>query len=194
MAHRRIALALACLIALSATPALASTAHGGFGHAVVAKAKKCKKKHRRAAASRRCRRKAKPAVPPGLPSVFRAEISWSGTAVIDLHAWAGGLHLGWNNVVGAYDLEPPRMALLLGASRQRLVDGNLPSTRGLTFGVCYFDYPPRNTGPVDVDVELVYADGSVDHRVLAGLQPGDSFVDPLQQGGEPDPPGTYCPP
>ena len=163
---------------------------------VISKKKRCKpKRHAGAAiaAKKRCKKKkvAKPTY--DLPQL-RASVSWSGTAVVDLHAWANGKHTGWSDFIGFWDLEIPRSVLEPGKNRQRLGEWPNPNFSRWTFSICYYNYAGTNSGPTDLTVHLVYSDGSVSDFVLPGVQPGESFVDSRTEGGPPSALQEWCPP
>jgi hypothetical protein len=183
------------LITLIAFP-VAASARTGPGPAVISKKKRCKPTHHAGtavAAKKRCKRR-KVAKPSGDLPQLRASVSWSGTAVVDLHAWADGKHTGWSDFIGFWDLEIPRSILDPEKNLQRLGEWPNPNFSRWTFGVCYYNYAGTNSGPTDLTVHLVYADGSVSNFVLPGVEPGESFVDPRMEGGPPSTLDEWCPP
>jgi len=190
-------LVVVALLGLSVASVMATAgASGGWhaAHAVTAKKKKCKKhKHRSAtsAKKKKCKKKHKaPVVAPPAPKapVVRAQISWSTDAEIDLHAWSGGLHDGWDESLGAFDIEIPGTTYEYTSSSERIIDSN-SSNIPLTFAICdYFD-----EASTDVTVQVIYQDGTVDNEFFEDLTTGDYLVDPRQEGGSPDPVEDWCP-
>jgi hypothetical protein len=196
-AGQRTALVLAALtVALAISLGNIAESSAGGSNAVAAK-KKCKKKGKKSAlaAKKKCKKKkAGPVVQPvpgPKPPVLRAEISWSGDADIDLHAWSSGLHAGWNEDDFVFENEIPGTVYESNANSERIIDNTNPSTRGLTFGICY--YPEFDEGPTDINVHVVFADGTVDDEVIPDAEAGDPFVHTNEQGGPPDPVGDWCP-
>jgi hypothetical protein len=201
-AGQRTALVLAAALTVALAISLGNVAESSAGgtHAVAAK-KKCKKKGKKSAvaAKKKCKKKKKVGpvaqpVPGPKPPVVRAEISWSGDADIDLHGWSSGLHAGWNDVDGAFENEIPGTVYESNANSERIIDNTNPSTRGLTFGVCYYpDFETGSAGPTDINVHVVYANGSVDDFIFDNFEESDFSVDPSEEGGSADPVDDWCP-
>jgi hypothetical protein len=198
--------ALALSVAVVTATAGASSWHAASTGDAVAAKKKCKKKGKKSAAAAKkkgkCKKKKKkatppvPAVPPPpKPPIVRAEVSWSTDADIDVHAWAGGLHVGWNEFFGVNEVEIPGFTYEpSGSGRERIIDTANPSTRGLTFGVCYYpDFEAGSAGPTDINVHVVYANGAVEDFVFEDFVESESSTDPTEEGGAPDPVEDWCP-
>jgi hypothetical protein len=157
--------------------------------------KKCKKKKRSASSAKKkkCKKKKKhpvtPVTPPAPKSpVVRAQISWSTGAEIDLHAWSSGLHDGWDESLGAFDIEIPGTTYEYTSSSERIIDSN-PSNIPLTFAICDYD----DAGSTDVTVQVIYQDGTVDNEFFEDLTTGDYLIDPREEGGPADPVADWCP-
>jgi hypothetical protein len=193
--------ALALSVAVVSTSAGASNWHAASAGDAVAAKKKCKKKKHRSASAAKKKKKCKkkksvpvvpvaPVPPAGpKPPVVRADISWNSDAEIDLHAWSGGLHDGWDESLGDYDVEIPGTTYTHSSSSEQITDASNPSTRGLTFGICNYG----DAGTTDITVRVLYADGTVDNEQFDDTTEGDVFVDPLGEGGTPDPLADWCP-
>jgi hypothetical protein len=143
---------------------LAALAGGALSSAlarpVVVEAKKKCKKARKGAGRGKCKRvKAAPFLTLHSP-IVRADLTWSGGADLDLHAWdADGNHDGWDGNLFAYDVGIPGTAYeQLSSNEERIVDNRNPSTRPYAFGICY--YPDPDVGTAHGDMTFLTATGA----------------------------------
>jgi hypothetical protein len=193
--------ALALSLAVVTAGAGASTWHAASTGDAVAAKKKCKKKHRSASAAKKkkCKKKKKQVVaPPAAPQprgpIVRLDLTWSGDADIDGHAWSSGLHDGWNETIGTfgdYEVQIPETTYETSSNHERITELNPnPNIRPLTFGICY--YPSVNAGVTDVTATTVFANGQSSTATVP-LAYDDALTHSNEEGGPPDPVNDWCP-
>jgi hypothetical protein len=189
---------LALSLAVVTASAGASIWHAASAGDAVAAKKKCKKKkHRSASAAKKKKCKKKHHVTPAPPApqprgpIVRLDITWSGDAEIDAHAWSSGLHDGWNDLIGDYQAEIPGTTFETSSNHEKITELNPnPTIKPLTFGVCY--YPSSDEGTTDITATTVFSDG-VSHTQVLTADFGDAFTSDPQEGGPPDPFDEWCP-
>jgi hypothetical protein len=212
-AQRWVLIALIALLGLAITAAASNAGASGHGQAVAAK-KHCKKKGKKSAAvaKKKCKKKRTaptpgpapalaPVTPPApgpKPPVVRADVTWTVTGVtdeadIDVHAWSSSAHTGYSEVTSTDDHEIPNLVYEPGfeLGRERILDKTNPSTRGLTFAICSYDY--ADADPAEVTYHFVFANGTVLNGV-ENMSPGEvKAIDPKEGGFITDPEAEWCP-
>jgi hypothetical protein len=182
------------LVTVSAGHANASVWHKAG--ATTAKKKKCKKKKNRSASSakKKCKKKHKVVAPPAPTPrgpIVRLDVTWSGDAEIDAHAWSNGLHDGWNDVIGSYETGIPGTTFETSSTRERITElSPNPNISPYTFGIC--SYPVPGTEATDITATTVFSDG-VSHTEVISANPGDAFTSDPEEGGPPAPLDEWCP-
>ncbi len=178
IAANRWLTAFVSLFAVLALVVSIDMSQAGASPSADAAKKKCKKKGKK----KKCKKKVggaaptappfvitppKPPAPPPPPTDLRADLFWpDGNVDMDLHVWdqvgnhtgyadpPGGVFNGIPGTVHSGDVE-------LGEDgSEAFLDFTIPSTRALTFGVCYTQ--AQGPPPADAPFELLYyeADGT----------------------------------
>jgi hypothetical protein len=195
---------LALSLAVVTASAGASNWHAASAGDAVAAKKKCKKKGKKSAAvakKKKCKKKKKaitpPVVTPPKGPIQRILLTWSGAADLDVHAWANGLHDGWNEPLDEYEVQIPGTTYTNSANtpnQERIVElSPNPSNRPMTFGICYYaGVGGVDAGDTDLSVTTVFSSGETTTDQLTASY-GESFSDVRQQGGPTDPVEDWCP-
>jgi hypothetical protein len=168
---------LMALLGLTVALVTVNAGQARAGHAVAAKKKCKKKKHRSASAAKKkkCKKKVHRVVLPPPGPVVRATLTWSAPDEVDLHAFdASGNHAGWdnsipgvvNNIPSAHhngDVGP-------GGGTESFTDDIYvvggPSNREFSYVACLFDQPDPD--PYTATFAAVSKGGVNDSRTLSG--------------------------
>jgi hypothetical protein len=188
------------LVTVSAGHASASNWHK-VG-ATAAKKKKCKKKKHRSAsaAKKKCKKKHGTVVAPPAPQpqlrgpIARLDITWSGDADIDAHAWSSGLHDGWDEAFGDFVAEIPETTYQSGSNRETITELNPnPNNRPMSFSICYYaGEDSMDAGDTPLTATFVFATGETVTDELT-VSYGDALTRIPAEGGSPDPVEDWCP-